>query len=63
MIIHISDKPKEKCGFRSIKDCDRRIWKIDRIMEVEDEETGKNFWGLAKRKPIDIPTDYNILWT
>jgi hypothetical protein len=63
MIIHISDAPKEKCGFRSIKDCDSRIWEIDRIMEVEDEETGKNFWGLAKKEWIKVPTDYSTLWT
>ena len=60
MIIHISDTPKEKCGARTIKYCDNRIWEIDRILEIEDEETGKNFWGLAKRPPIKIPSDYNI---
>jgi len=63
MIIHTSDIPEEKCGFRTIKHCDNRLWEIDYIMEVEDEETGKNFWGLAKQPSIAIPTDYSTLWT
>ena len=62
MIIHRSDIPKEKCGARTIKQCDDRIWEIDRIIEIKDDETGKNFWGLAKRTPIEIPTDYSTLW-
>jgi len=63
MIIHISDKPKEICGSRTIKQCDNKILEIDRIIKIEDDETGNNFWGLAKRTPIDIPTDYSTLWT
>jgi len=63
MIVHISDIPKEKCGAREIKQCDDKLFEIDRILEVTDDETGKNSWGLAKRETIKIPADYNILWT
>jgi hypothetical protein len=63
MIIHTSDIPETKCGPRTIKTCERdRIWEIDKIIEVTDEETGKNYWGLAKPSPLEITPDFKIDW-